>query len=387
MTESKQKVFTQKTKVSSGFSFTKIQLNMKHIKTQNFKWKIAALLTILAVSAPLLLPRANAGALTNTMVELNSMTQSATTGGTICINTTTATAVKSWVVAFPTGFTANSTTADWTGANINTTSNNVWPAGATAWPNAASATPTVSTPSVTWTNTSAQTMTPGTVYCYNFTFAALTQPSSTGYNEAGTITTQTAGSVTIDTGSFSTATVASDVVNVSATVNPSFSVAFSANSDPLGTLSASSVASNSASTITINSNAKNGWTAWVEDSNTGLKSPSISYTIASNATPAVGANAAVLSAGTEGMNLGISYSQTSGTCSAGSAVPVTFSGAGKGGGFNNSSFQPIVSCVTGTPGTTNNGVITPTNYASINGATPYASDYADNETFVAAGIF
>jgi hypothetical protein len=314
------------------------------------------------------------------------MTASGTTTGTICAEpATTSAAVKSWVVTFPTGFTPISTVADWTTTNISTTSNSAWPAGAVAWPNAAAATPTVSSPSVTWTNSSVQTMSSSTIYCYNWTLAAaLTEPSSASNNEAGTITTQIAGPSTIDSGTFSTATVANDIINVTGTVGPSFTVNFTANADPLGTLTTGAVATSSASVIDVSSNAKNGWSAWVEDSNNGLKSPSLTYTIPSTTTPGVGNSSVALTAGTEGMNLGVAYSQTSGTCTAGSAVPSTFvATGGKGGSFNSSTYQTILSCA----GTTSGGVVTPTNNVAISGATPYATDYADNETIVTAGNF
>jgi hypothetical protein len=359
-------------------------------KINSMKWRAASLLSvtlILSQLLPLFISSASASTLAQTLVQFNNMTASGTTTGTICINTTSATAVKSWVVAFPTGYVASGTAANWQNTNLNTTSNSAWPAGASPWPAVTSATASVSTPSVTWTNSLAQTMTPGTVYCYNWTNAALTQNTVAANNEQGTITTQTTGSVTIDTGTFATATVANDQINVTGTVLPSFSVYFNANTDPLGTLSSASVNSNSASTITVNSNAKNGWSAWVQSTlvgaHAGLYSPTALYTIRSDLTPAPGASASTLTAGTEGMNVGIAYAQTSGTCTSGSAVPTTFSGAGKGGGIDNLAFYPIIGC----SGTTNAGVITPTNYASINGATPYATDYSDLETYVAAGNF
>jgi hypothetical protein len=134
--------------------------------------------------------------------------------------------------------------------------------------------------------------------------------------------------------------------------------------------------------MTVNTNAKNGWMAWAKDSNTGIRSTSASYTIASTG---VGSASQALVAGTEGYNLGVSYSQTSGSCTAGTAVDGNFDkagGANKGGGLD-TSLRTILTC----GGTTNAGVITPTNFAAINGATAAATDYSDTETFVAAGLF
>jgi hypothetical protein len=155
--------------------------------------------------------------------------------------------------------------------------------------------------------------------------------------------------------------------------------------DALGTLTTGSVASSSTVTFSVNTNAKNGWQAWVKDSNTGLNSAAAGYTIASTTTPGLGSASSALSAGTEGYNLGVAFSQTGGTCTAGSAVNANFDKAGgsnKGGSFDGT-LRTILTC----SGTSNAGVVTPTNFAAINGATPAATDYTDTQTYVAAGLF
>ena len=355
-------------------------------KINNIKWSVGALLSLSLIIVqifPLLISQVSAVSLTNTYVQFNNMTASAATTGTVCVKpATTNGAIKDWIVAYPTNFTVG---AAGTWGTINTTSNSAWPTGAIAWPGATTATATVIGQAVTWTNSAGQNMVNTSVYCYNWTGGtALTQPASPANNEAGTITTQIAGPSTIDSGTYTTATVANDQINVTATVNPAFTVAFSANADPLGNLSQTSVSTSSASTIAVNTNGLNGWSAWVEGTNTGLYSPSQTYTIKSDQSPTVGSAAAILAAGTEGVNLGIAYSQgVGGTCVAGSAVTSAFSGAGKGGGFDDLAYSPIINCT----GSSNTGLITPTNYASINGATPYASDYSDLETYIAAGNF
>jgi hypothetical protein len=301
------------------------------------------------------------------------------TTGLICAEPgSTASTVASVAVAFPTGFTVN-TAANWAVSTGVTTG---WPTGATAWPGVGTATnvtgQVVTFPSSNLTSTS-------TVYCFNWTnTAAITTPVAAGNNETGTITTQTSAPAAIDTGSYATATVSNDQVTVTGTVSPSFSMSVTGgNADPLGTLTQGSVSSSAATTFTVNTNAQNGWMAWVKDANSGLKSNSAGYTISSTTTPGVGSASSALSAGTEGINLGVTYAQTSGSCTAGSAVNANFTGTASKGGSFNTTLLPILTC----SGSTNNGVITPTNYASINGSTPAATDYSDLETFVAAGIF
>ena len=344
--------------------------------------------TQLLPSISLLTQQASAGTFTYTNVAFNNMTVSATTGGTVCADATTtvSSTLKYYLVTFPTGFGVNSTAANWQSTNITTTTNGLWPAGAVAWPNATASTAAVASQTVTWTNASAQSMTAGTTYCFNFTFAAITQPASAANSESGTVTTQTSAPATIDTGNFDTATVTNSAVNVTASVNPNFTMSLTANSDPLGTLSTGSVSNSSASAVDVSTNAKKGWGAWVYDQYSGLDSPSASYLISSTGTPGLGSNAAALTAGTEGYNMGVTYAQTSGTCTSGSAVPATFSGAGKGGSFSSNtatSIEQIVSC----GGTSNAGVITPTVYAAISGSTAAASDYTDNIYFICAGYF
>ena len=332
---------------------------------------------------------ASAGTFAYTNVAFNNMTVSSTTGGTVCADATTTvtSTLKYYLVTFPTGMTVNATVADWETTNITTTTDGLWPAGAVAWPNATAATAGVVGQTVTWTNATAQSMTAGTTYCFNFTFAAITQPASAANSESGTVTTQTSAPATIDTGNFATSTVTNSGVSISATINPTLTMSLTANSDPLGTLTTGSVSNNSASAVDVSTNAKKGWGAWIYDQYSGLESLSAgSYIISSTATPGLGSNAAALTAGTEGFNVGITYSQTSGTCTSGSAVPATFSGAGKGGSFSSNtatSIEQIVSC----GGTSNAGVITPTFYAAISNGTPEATDYTDNIYFIVAGKF
>jgi len=340
---------------------------------------LAVIFLVLSQVWPAFMPLASAGTLTNTLVRFDNMDTSAFTSGLVCAKQATSGTDTSVMVTFPTGFTVSTTTSNWTTSTASTTG---WPSGATAWPGIGTAT-SVSGQSVTFPST---TLTTGTLYCFNWTnsTAALQQPSAAANSETGTITTQASGPTTIDSGTFATSTISNDQISVSGSVNPSFSISFAGGStDALGTLTTAAVASSSTVTFTVSTNAKNGWMAWVKDANSGLTSSSAGYTISSTSTPGLGNNSVALTAGNEGYNLGITYAQTSGTCTSGSAVPSTFAGTSSKGGSFDTNLRNILTC----SGTTNTGVVTPTNYAAINGATPAASDYSDTETFVAAGTF
>jgi hypothetical protein len=196
-------------------------------------------------------------------------------------------------------------------------------------------------------------------------------------SNSGTITTRDSVPATIDSASFSTASVTDDQIVVTATVPQSFSFALSGNTDSLS-LSTGSVASSATPrTATVNTNAKNGWMVWAKDSNTGLFSSSTPKTIAST-TP--GTNS-TLSAGTEGYNTGVTQSQVSGTGTI--TVAAAFVGGASTGGGLDTTLRSLAT----SNGTANTAVLTLTNNAAISATTPGATDYTDTITVVGAGLF
>jgi hypothetical protein len=318
------------------------------------------------------LHHASAASLTQTFVRFDRMKISAATTGTVCAQPATAATEASVQVTFPAGYTVSTTTGNWT---VNTT-NLAWPSGASAWPGIGTATAVVGQV-VTFPSTD---LTVGTLYCFNWTnSAALSIKSSATASNNGTITTRDNVPATIDSSNFSTASITDDQIAVSATVPQSFSFALSANTDALGTLSTGSVTSSpTPRTVTVNTNAKNGWDVWAQDSNTGLNSPSAAATIAST-TP--GSNS-TLSAGTEGYNTGVTSTQTSGSGTITVAAPFVGGSAGKGGGLD-TTLRTLAS----SNGTANTAVLTLTNNVAIGATTAAATDYTDTITVVGAGLF
>jgi hypothetical protein len=348
-----------------------------------------ALMLVFAAQAvvPVLSGHSSAASLTYVSVRFDRMVANTQTTGTVCAkpaSTATEAGVK---VTFPTGYTLGAYTT-WT---VDTTTNTAsWPkdpadgtTAATTWPGISTPTNTgdfvVSGQSVTFPSSD---LTAGTWYCFNWTnSAALKTSASPATDQTGSVTTRTSTPGDIDSSNYATATVSSDQVSVSATVNPTFSMALANTTDSLGTLSTSSIKSSSpAATMTVNTNAVNGWQAWGSSANHGLKSTTANYTITSNCSSNAGSNS-TLSTNTEGYNLGVVATSGGGsTLTVDSIFDGTTSHTGGGLCAN------LQSLATSDGGATN-AVLTLTNNASIAGSTPAANDYADTETFVAGGLF
>ena len=340
------------------------------------KASIYSLSAILACSALVFVvaPRtAHAATLTQTLVRFDRMKISTGTTGTVCAKPATVAVEASVQVVFPTGYTLG------TAGNFTvTTTTTGWPSGASAWPGINTAT-NVTSQTVTFPSTD---LTVGTLYCFNWNNTAAVQvKSSATSSNGGTVTTRDSVPATIDSGSYTTASLADDQIAVTASVSQAFSFALSGNSDALGTLSTGSVTTSpTPRTITVNTNAPNGWLVWAKDANTGLNSPSTTYTISSIATGA--GNNLTLSNGNEGYNFGVTSSQTSGTGTITVATGFVGSSAGQGGVLD-TTLRPVATST----GTANNAVLTLKNNAAISATTTAATDYADTITVVGAGLF
>jgi hypothetical protein len=221
-----------------------------------------------------------------------------------------------------------------------------------------------------------------TAYCVDFTLAtAVTNPAAGQYSL--TVETFTSGAALIDSTSVAVRVVSDDQVVVSATVPASFNFVLDANTTSFtANLDSSVVRQTTGRTVTVTTNATNGWIAWAKDLNTGLTSAAASKTIAST-TPGTGAT---LSAGTEGYV--ISTEVTTDASGGGTvSIPAAYQGTGanaNGSGLD-TTFRQIASS-TGTAGGAGD-VVTVRGKAAIDGATPAASDYTDTWTIIGAGTF
>jgi len=331
--------------------------------------KAFIIITLLAVAVmPLVLSRlTHAASLTQVSVRFDRMKVSTATTGTVCAKPTTVGTESSVVVTYPSGYTLGLAATFTVDTTTNTAS---WPAGAVAWPGVGTAS-NVTGQVVTFASGD---LTVGTLYCFNWTNSAAVQVTATpGASNTGTVATN------LDNSPFSTASIADDQIVVTASVPQAFSFALSGNTDALGGLSTGSVATSpTPRTVTVNTNAKNGWLVWAKDSSTGLNSALAAKTIAST-TP--GSNS-TLSAGTEGYNTGVTTSQAGGTGTVTVATAFVGGSLGKGGGLDTSLRTLVTS-----NGTADTAVLTLKNNAAIATLTPAATDYTDTITVVGAGLF
>ncbi len=350
---------------------------MRRISTITSQLKRVGILSLSAVMAfsavALVLDNRSASAaeLGQNLVRFDRLKISSPTTGTVCAKPTTAAVEATVQVVFPTGYTLGAA-----GVFTTTTTNIGWPTGATAWLGIGTAT-NVTTQTVTFPSTD---LVVGTLYCFNWdNTAAVSVKSSATSSNTGSVTTRTSAPATIDSSTYSAVSIADDQIAVSATVAQSFTFALSGNTDNLGALTTGAVATSpTPRTVTINTNAPNGWMTWAKDSSTGLNSPSSTKTIAST-TP--GSNSTLV-AGTEGYNFGVTQTQTSGTGTVTVATGYVGTAAGQGGGLD-TTLRTIVS----SNGTANGAVLTLKNNAAISGTTPAAADYADTITVVGAAMF
>lgn len=359
---------------------------MHKLKLYQYLTKVSIIALMMQLSVAFLLPSANAGTFSKTLVRFDRMAINQTSTGLVCLAPTVSTAISSVQVTFPAGYLTSTTVGNWT-VGLTTTG---WPSGALALTGVGTAT-TVSgatAGTVTFPVSAAFTPVAGTLYCFNWTTAAaLTQPSSTGTSESGSVTSRDAVPSNIDTATYSTATVGTtaDQINVTATVNQSFSFSLASNTAALGTLSTSSPTSATAINAQLSTNAKNGWQMWAKDvsGTVGLRSSSAAYTIPYS--PAVATAAATLSNGVEGFNLGVgapSQTSGSGTMSRDANFTDGAAVATQGGGLDNT-LRSLISST----GTANTAVVPLKVNASISSITPAANDYAATLVIVAAGNF
>ena len=335
------------------------------------------------VVSPLVANNVFAANLAQVMVRFDRMKLSTGTTGTVCAKPATAGTETTVKVTFPTGYTLGAFGT----FTVNTT-NTGWPTGAAAWLGINTAT-AVSGQDVTFPSTD---LLVGTLYCFNWTnTTAVTTKSSATTSNPGTVTLQASGPTTIDSGDYSTSTIADDQIVVTASVPQVFSFALSANTDPLGPLSTASVKT-SASPInaTVNTNAKNGWQVWAKSAYQGLCAPSVGTctpgsAVGSTQIPTTAtANNRTLGAGVTDYNTGVTGSQTGGSGTI-DIASYAFNGTatGQGGGLSATAFQTLAA----SNGTANGAVLALKNNVSISSIVAAATDYTDTITIVGAGLF
>ena len=337
--------------------------------------KIILLPSILLLLMMISTSQAQAAQLTETYLRLDRMSASTATGGTVCAKWATTAGTDAKIkVTFPSGFTVGSTAGNWTVTTTNL------PDSATAMPGIDTAT-LVSSQTVTFPITDVASA--GTLYCFNFANNTTLTTSTAGSDKTGAIQVTTSADAEIDSGNYATAVISNDQVTVTATVPSTFSLALGTNTQSLGTLSTGSVTSGSGVSVTIGTNAGNGWIGWVKSANAALNSAATGDTIATVGT--INATPNTLSSGTVVYVLDADLNTDSATSGTGTVTidPEYLGTDTSSGGTLSTTFQEFATA----DGATDSDVITLIPRATISGLTAAASNYTDTLTIVAAGHF
>jgi len=350
--------------------------------TRNKQGRRLALVLALLLAVNALLPAmAHAGGLTTTRLRLNRMATATNSSIRVVFTTSgspgTVDTVKldfgtAWHAASPAGTVAVSQTVD--------TSTCAAESGATALPTSGSFTGTgASNQTITVTGVSA--LSASTAYCFDLTGNAVLNPAAGSYFI--TVTTQN-GATVDDTARVDVPIVSNDSITVTASVPPTFTFALDSNTTAFtAELSPGTKQTTTPRTVTINTNAKTGWVAWLRngDSN-GLFSPSVNYNIVPT-TPGTAVNVDT-SPSTEQYVWGVTADTQAagvGSTTLVAAYDAT-GGTNEGSGVDNS-YRQIASG----NGTSQDAVLTLAAAATISPITPAASDYSDTIQVIGAGNF
>ncbi len=221
-----------------------------------------------------------------------------------------------------------------------------------------------------------------TTYCVDIdrttTNDPITNPAAGQYTV--TITTRDSGAATIDSTRITARVISDDQIVVTAAVPPVFNFVIDSNTTSFSAdLDPGTVQQTTARTVTINSNATEGWIAWARDLNTGLSSAAAGYTIAST-TPGTGAT---LSSGTEGYVLGVEGTDAAG----GGTVTIVPAYLGTAVNNNGSGLDTTFRQLASSDGTADGDIITLRGKATVANVTPAGTDYTDTWTVIGAGNF
>ncbi len=336
---------------------------------------LVAIVAVSVVQIVLSALPAKAGNFEQVYIRLDRLAASTTTGGTVCAQADTVATEADVQVVFPTGFTVNTTAANWTVTTTNL------PSGATAWPSIGTAS-AVSGQTVTFPSGD---LTVSTLYCFNFSGTSTLTNATAGNDKTGTVTTRATGPTTIDSSGYALSIVSNDQIVVTASVPATFSFALSGNTDTFTGNLSTTTTSTSGRTVTIATNAASGWVAWVKSANAALNSVS---TGASIATAGSLDNAPTDLASATGYVLDVNITTDSGTgtgtVSQASNYGAEYNGTNTtSGGTLSTTFQPIAA----SNGTTDGDILTLIERAKISAVQAAATDYTDTLTVVAAGRF
>lgn len=251
----------------------------------------------------------------------------------------------------------------------------------TTWPGVGTSAASVSGGDVTVNSTD---LTVGTLYGFYITGGIVNPATANAGTHVITMTTQLSGPTTLDSSSVAVdiTTTNADQVTVTASVGSSFNFALSANTLALGALSTGAITTGNV-TVDIDTNAENGWIAWIrsEGGAATLASASTGDSIASTGT--VNAAPETATAGTENYIVDVAGAQ-GGSSTGTLTIAAEYDGNGTTtGGTLATTHQQVAQST----GQALNDTLTLTAIAAISSLTQAATDYTDTWEVVGAGNF
>ncbi len=344
---------------------------MKRIKVLS-KTKYALLaLALVASNFYFLLGTASAAPLTNTFVQLNRMSAGQTTSFRLVFRTVGAGATSATVNFNGADATTWSASSGVVNATQTVSSASCAAAtGATALPGSITAAGASNTVTISAITALAAT----TLYCVDLTSASAVTNATAG--EYHPIITVGADSTTV-----AVRTVSNDQIVVSATVPPTFNLALSGNTDSFtANLSSSTVGITTGRTVTVNTNAKNGWFVWAFS----VSSSGLTSVVGSSNIPATTpGTTATMVAGTPGYVFGVTGS-SNGT---GTGTITVVTAYNSNGTTTGSGLDTTIRQIASSNGTNAAATLTVKEIAAISATTPAANDYTDTITIIGAGYF
>lgn len=223
-------------------------------------------------------------------------------------------------------------------------------------------------------------MTPGTLYGFLMT-AGIDNPGSAGQHKH-TIATLTSNAAQ-DTAKVATRIISNDQVIITATVPPTFSFALGANTTGFADdLDVASINVATGVTVTISTNASNGWIAWLKSANAGLDSISTSETIDTQST--VNDACSTLTAGSDFYQLDVDLTTDNGVGTGTVNIDDEYDcNNPDGGGTFSTTYEEIAI----SDGSTAGDVITMVAKVTYIAIKQAATDYTDTWTVIGAANF
>lgn len=362
---------------------------------KNYRYLLVATLFVASFIMPSLASAAN---LTQASVRLGRLGITAGSGGATDANdllvtfklNTTPTSVAKIKVTFPSGFTLTAGTP-----TPGTTGFPNTPASITATPGTLTSVVTSAGAGaggdITVSGLTSASLNNTTLYGFTIPAGSITNPGTAGQYMM-TVASQNSGGTDIDSTSTPTyiygASNDQDKVVVNASVAPNFSFALSANTDTVPQVDPTTIQTSTGVTMTVGTNSPLGYTAYVKSKNAALNSASTAGTIG---TGTFDGTADSVVAGTTKYGFLPSTGTACSSCTGSLTYDGEYSGGGgafisagnQAGAFNTTNFSSFVS----RSGYTNADLIILKERVAVANTVPYANDYTDTLTIVAAGNF